>query len=409
MTAETGMKDGQKLKAISRISALAGTSVDLVARNARTKTDIDVLLRAMQAFKEGKLAAVVQKSKNALTDQDLLSALSLPTEDLPIAPEEKKYLGKRGVRYLGELYYVIFDPRSRFAKERGERIFTALAANLHVPKKLDPLAIGWTPPYWNHARFMATLDKSVLSCFGRYNLNNTGRFGTRWGGSGGVEPRHETLARRIHATGIHYMGSYLQDNRGLAVPGDRTNAWSVGKLIHAHSVLQTTKTGLWAAALVPPSWKSPESTPADWQEEEEIMRAEQETWERERQEAQARWEAEVQARHTQELLAKAGIPEPSPDEPTFEWQGLRLTALQIEFLHRECSSLEFSVRTANALANANIRFLWQLMLTRRVRLLKTKNFGRKSLNEIRDILSLHGLALDMISDPVIAAPAPIPE
>ena len=55
--------------------------------------------------------------------------------------------------------------------------------------------------------------------------------------------------------------------------------------------------------------------------------------------------------------------------------------------------LELSVRSANCLRNANIRYIWQLVGNTEGEMLKTKNFGRKSLNEIKEILSEMGLAL----------------
>jgi DNA-directed RNA polymerase subunit alpha len=60
--------------------------------------------------------------------------------------------------------------------------------------------------------------------------------------------------------------------------------------------------------------------------------------------------------------------------------------------------LELSVRSANCLKNANIRFIGELVQKSEAEMLKTKNFGRKSLNEIKDILSEMGLSLGMKLD-----------
>ena len=49
--------------------------------------------------------------------------------------------------------------------------------------------------------------------------------------------------------------------------------------------------------------------------------------------------------------------------------------------------LEISIRVANALEIANIKYIWELVLYTEARLLKTKNFGRKSLNEVKDVLT----------------------
>jgi DNA-directed RNA polymerase subunit alpha len=64
-------------------------------------------------------------------------------------------------------------------------------------------------------------------------------------------------------------------------------------------------------------------------------------------------------------------------------------------LLRHVSELELSVRAANCLKNANIRTISDLVQKTEPEMLKTKNFGRKSLNEIKEILSEMGLSLGM--------------
>lgn len=64
-------------------------------------------------------------------------------------------------------------------------------------------------------------------------------------------------------------------------------------------------------------------------------------------------------------------------------------------LDRKVSELELSVRAANCLKAANIRYLGELVSRPDADMLKTKNFGRKSLNEIKDILSTMNLHLGM--------------
>jgi DNA-directed RNA polymerase subunit alpha len=53
------------------------------------------------------------------------------------------------------------------------------------------------------------------------------------------------------------------------------------------------------------------------------------------------------------------------------------------------------VRSANCLQNANIRFIGELVQRSEGEMLKTKNFGRKSLNEIKEVLLSMGLSLGM--------------
>jgi DNA-directed RNA polymerase subunit alpha len=66
-----------------------------------------------------------------------------------------------------------------------------------------------------------------------------------------------------------------------------------------------------------------------------------------------------------------------------------------ENLYRGVNELELSVRAANCLRNANIRYIGELVQKSEQEMLKTKNFGRKSLNEIKEILSEMGLHLGM--------------
>ncbi|MEQ1875217.1 MAG: DNA-directed RNA polymerase subunit alpha [Bdellovibrionia bacterium] len=66
-----------------------------------------------------------------------------------------------------------------------------------------------------------------------------------------------------------------------------------------------------------------------------------------------------------------------------------------ENFFRSVDDLELSVRSANCLKNANIRYIGELVMKTEAEMLKTKNFGRKSLNEIKEILAEMGLALGM--------------
>jgi DNA-directed RNA polymerase subunit alpha len=69
-----------------------------------------------------------------------------------------------------------------------------------------------------------------------------------------------------------------------------------------------------------------------------------------------------------------------------------------ENLFRPVSELELSVRSANCLKNAEITLIGELVQKTEAEMLKTKNFGRKSLNEIKTILTEMGLALGMKID-----------
>ena len=69
-----------------------------------------------------------------------------------------------------------------------------------------------------------------------------------------------------------------------------------------------------------------------------------------------------------------------------------------ENLFRSVEELELSVRSANCLQNANIHLIGELVQRTESEMLKTKNFGRKSLKEIKEILADMGLSLGMRID-----------
>lgn len=69
-----------------------------------------------------------------------------------------------------------------------------------------------------------------------------------------------------------------------------------------------------------------------------------------------------------------------------------------ENLYRSVDELELSVRSANCLKNADIKYIGELVQKTEQEILMTKNFGRKSLNEIKEILSCMGLRLGIKLD-----------
>jgi DNA-directed RNA polymerase subunit alpha len=69
-----------------------------------------------------------------------------------------------------------------------------------------------------------------------------------------------------------------------------------------------------------------------------------------------------------------------------------------EHLNRSVDELELSVRSYNCLKNANIQSIGELVQKTEAEMLRTKNFGRKSLNEIKEILTTMGLSLGMRID-----------
>ena len=81
--------------------------------------------------------------------------------------------------------------------------------------------------------------------------------------------------------------------------------------------------------------------------------------------------------------------EPEAPEPIIEQEKIN------DNLYRTVDELELSVRSANCLQNAGIKYIGELVQKTEAEMLKTKNFGRKSLREIKEILAQMGLALGM--------------
>ena len=84
----------------------------------------------------------------------------------------------------------------------------------------------------------------------------------------------------------------------------------------------------------------------------------------------------------------------APERPEGEGEGTDYPP----FLDKNVEDLELSVRSANCLKNANIQFIGELVQKTDAEMLKTKNFGRKSLNEIKALLQQHELTLGMNHD-----------
>jgi DNA-directed RNA polymerase subunit alpha len=88
-------------------------------------------------------------------------------------------------------------------------------------------------------------------------------------------------------------------------------------------------------------------------------------------------------------------------EEEIETEGLAdesRSLLRNDNLNRSVEELELSVRSYNCLKNANIQTIGELVQKTEAEMLKTKNFGRKSLNEIKEILAQMGLSLGMKID-----------
>ena len=85
-----------------------------------------------------------------------------------------------------------------------------------------------------------------------------------------------------------------------------------------------------------------------------------------------------------------------PADPDFEAPRKRAKAAQVDpLLLRPVDDLELTVRSANCLKAENIYYIGDLIQRTENELLKTPNLGRKSLNEIKEVLAARGLTLGM--------------
>ena len=95
-----------------------------------------------------------------------------------------------------------------------------------------------------------------------------------------------------------------------------------------------------------------------------------------------------------------------PVEPALEPAPEEAPSMANEHLDKSVEELELSVRSYNCLKNANIQTIRELVQKTEPEMLRTKNFGRKSLNEIKEILLTMGLSLGMrLDEPAGAMPA----
>jgi DNA-directed RNA polymerase subunit alpha len=97
--------------------------------------------------------------------------------------------------------------------------------------------------------------------------------------------------------------------------------------------------------------------------------------------------------HFDEAMAQSsqliGVAAPSPSESSNDSNQIN------RYLLKKVDELELSVRSANCLKNDNIIYIGDLVQKTEAEMLRTPNFGRKSLNEIKEVLSSMGLRLGM--------------
>lgn len=86
------------------------------------------------------------------------------------------------------------------------------------------------------------------------------------------------------------------------------------------------------------------------------------------------------------------------DEINREHRSINFTTAQFQSLAKSVDEIEITVRSYNCLKNANIKTIWELVQKNEADMLKSRWFGRKSIQEIKTILAAMGLHLDMQFD-----------
>jgi DNA-directed RNA polymerase subunit alpha len=107
------------------------------------------------------------------------------------------------------------------------------------------------------------------------------------------------------------------------------------------------------------------------------------------------FDGSAEEKDTSEAEAQAEEKDSRADNELFEEEPVQLN----ENLLKSVDELELSVRSYNCLKNANIRTLADLVQKTEQEMLRTKNFGRKSLNEIKEIIESMGLHFNMRVEP----------
>ncbi len=408
MTVRTGRVSAQEKARRERVAgSLAGKfgkATDMILQGKRTPDQAKVLERALQAFRDGQLVGVVCRAQTADAAQ-LQPVLSLLVADSAMPDDLKKYFRQRGVRYIGEIYKLIWDNRGKGMRERREQVFDFLKLTLGLPEQVN-VDVMWRPPYWDDAGFLALLNQPVGAV-----VTDTGYYDRGKHGRGSYRPGHrwmyarKTRMRFLHEKGIHYAGDYLRSGR-VPEPGSHGTTlgdWGMGSIKNKQSTLQKNS-GLWAAALVPLDWSAPKEIPSEWVEElllidQEMAEDEARALERE-QEAQRKHEEQynLEERKRRVFEKSHGLIyafRASLASPTDVYEYLRGLNL-----FRSVDELEISVRNSITLRNARIRFVGELVCRTEAEYLRFKNSGRKSLKEIREALAEMGLSLGMFQDPI---------
>jgi hypothetical protein len=373
----------QTLKALKRLRAHEKTTGDLIDQRTRTPEEVALLFLAFQAFRENRLGGVVWTLQGKPTPEELNRACNMRVGQLALEDKDQKYLRQRGIKYVGELFYIFFDPKSRASVETGQRILGVFERQLGLPHDMDPLAEGWIPCYWGET-FDRLINTLILELAPTPKIENWDAF-VQLHSKTYFRRAHRGIGRRYHRQGINHVGQLLAVYG--CTPGCPANSISAGKLIELRATFRELGSTIWAGAKIPLGYTFADCrTHPIWIAEESAIENEQPLLEAAMAQHDARKEAEREKRRQErksQVLQKA---REDAEAKVHECRAVKEKP-SISVLLIRVDTLEMTVRLANRLQNAGLETVGQVLTKTEADFLRTKQFGRKSLGELKELLS----------------------
>lgn len=349
MSVKTRQNAAVSLEERGRLADLFTTAMTHIRANKRSERQVAVLNEALQLFLENRLGGVV-KGGEVLDDEHLHRVLSLRLQDAGLpAVYARSYCNSLGVEYVGEAY--LLPSRYRLPGTDRSRAMHVLLSELGLPEHMKLDEKGWTPPYASNPDVLALWAKPMHE-FRRSNTCNGCKSVGTWLRELRADVRVRWHDKRIRAC-MYVPPSWAPPMHNHVVCRDYGTAVWDGEYLDADAVEKLYESGHTALASL--------STIA-CVECACIVRSDQ------------------AMRVIEEAMKRRGI--------AFS---ASITAHGAASLSVE--EFDFSVRTKNCFRSMNIRTLSDLLQKTEAELLKGPNFGRKSLNEIKDVLRPVGLKL----------------
>lgn len=207
------------------------TAASLIERGDRTPEMMHVLRQALELFEHNRLVGVVAKSP-VRTLLENFYRLSLPCESTALPEHAKLHLRQRKVAYIGEIYSLELDLRPWAVAPRAVHDF--LTRDLGLPAELDPVAIGWRPPYWDDPGFRALLDLPIEQVWRRDRLDYRPSYGHR----------ADVVLQELKRRGVEFVGQLF-----------RRRFWRSGYRLDY--LIGSLDPHCRAAMVTPPDWHPP--------------------------------------------------------------------------------------------------------------------------------------------------------